>query len=256
MDSMTIKHNKCFGPAFIEIFNIQTNQKEILNHWNKVNLYSKTRGINRFQGLLEILEYVKKYNIYFDGFEEYKSWVLNTKELSEKSLANEIKNVSKNNLLNLALSWSRKVNLSIKGLPVASPFNGVKDAIIELNEVADLLGVSSANFDAVDHEWSKHNIKKYFKVVACQDSGTKSKIIRNALCLGYDRKLTLMVGDALGDYEAAKENGVYFFPIIPKREVYSWKKLKDEGIKKLVNYQFDDNYQKQILDEFLDSLSK
>ena len=141
-------------------------------------------------------------------------------------------------------------------MPVANPFKGVKEAIKDINESADVIGVSSANKEAVDEEWSKHDIKKYFKSIACQDSGSKKNIIHDALLLGYNKNLTIMVGDALGDYKAAKENGIYFFPIIPKREEYSWKKLKDEGLKKLVNYQFDDDYQQQLIDEFFDSLTK
>ena len=256
MDSMTIKHKKCFGPLFLETFNILTHKNEILDYWNDVNLYKQTRGINRFQGLVKGLEYAKTFGYEFEGFEEFKNWVLKTKEFSERLLKEEIEKVSNNSCLKLALEWSKKVNLSIQALPIASPFKGVKEAIKYINESVDVIGVSSANREAVEEEWSKHNIKKYFKAIACQDSGSKKKIIHDALLLGYDRELTIMVGDALGDYKAAKENGIRFFPIIPQREEYSWKKLKDEGIKKLVNYQFDDDYQQQLIDEFFNSLSK
>jgi hypothetical protein len=37
-----------------------------------------------------------------------------------------------------------------------------------------------------------------------------------------------MIGDALGDLKAAKENGVLFFPINPGAEEESWKRFLNE----------------------------
>ena len=51
MDTMDIKHFRCFGPAMVEEWSLTPWQEEILQRWNNTNLYSMTRGINRFQGL-------------------------------------------------------------------------------------------------------------------------------------------------------------------------------------------------------------
>ena len=48
-DSMEIKHKECFTPMFIKHFGLQTVSKYAREVWEFVNLYSKTRGINRFQ---------------------------------------------------------------------------------------------------------------------------------------------------------------------------------------------------------------
>lgn len=51
MDTMTIKHERAFGPALLDIWNLDDIKDDVLNRWNQFNLYEITRGINRFQGL-------------------------------------------------------------------------------------------------------------------------------------------------------------------------------------------------------------
>ena len=56
IDSMDIKHYRCFGPCMVEEWNLSTWNDEILKRWNDINLYTKTRGINRFKGLSMALQ--------------------------------------------------------------------------------------------------------------------------------------------------------------------------------------------------------
>lgn len=254
MDTMTIKHVRCFGPKFIEVFNIKDHKDQILDYWINTNLYQKARGINRFEGLVLAIKYAFKFGYKLEGFEKLDDWVKNTPEFSETLLQAEIDKNPANPALKLAILWSKEVNKAIKTLPLTSTFKGVKETINEFYKVIDFVGVSSANKQAVFEEWERENLLDKFKVVACQDSGSKTQIIKDASLKGYDKKKIIMVGDALGDYKASLNNGVYFFPIIPKMEEYSWKKLKEEGLIKLINNQFDDQYQKEILDEFLSKL--
>lgn len=51
MDTMEIKHKRCFGPCMVDEWNLSNWQKPILKRWNDINLYTMTRGINRFRGL-------------------------------------------------------------------------------------------------------------------------------------------------------------------------------------------------------------
>jgi hypothetical protein len=50
-DSMEIKHKECFAPMFIKHFGLQAVSKYAREVWEFVNLYSKTRGANRFPAL-------------------------------------------------------------------------------------------------------------------------------------------------------------------------------------------------------------
>src|SRR5436309_10698995 len=55
-DSMEIKHKECFTPMFIKHFELQAASKYAREVWDFVNLYSKTRGANRFPALVRALQ--------------------------------------------------------------------------------------------------------------------------------------------------------------------------------------------------------
>src|SRR5437868_4947746 len=59
-DSMEIKHKECFTPMFIKHFNLQAVSKYARETWDFVNLYSKTRGANRFPALSRALKLLAK----------------------------------------------------------------------------------------------------------------------------------------------------------------------------------------------------
>ena len=58
-DSMEIKHKECFAPMFIKHFGLQAVSKYAREVWEFVNLYSKTRGANRFPALSRSLSLLK-----------------------------------------------------------------------------------------------------------------------------------------------------------------------------------------------------
>ena len=60
IDSMDIKHFRCFGPCMVKEWGLEAYEKELLESWNEVNLYSMTRGINRFKGLVKALTEVQE----------------------------------------------------------------------------------------------------------------------------------------------------------------------------------------------------
>lgn len=257
MDTMTIKHNLCFGPCFIKTFDIKEHVEDILNHWNDTNLYTLTRGINRFQGLKEILIYVKdKYQIEFDGNKEFFDWVETTKAFSNDLLKEEILKVEHNYVLKKALEWSIFVNEEIKKLPPSVEFPYVKETLKKLSTFADLLGVSSANKDAVYKEWKEREIFDYFLDVACQDRGSKTAIILQGISLGYDLDKVIMLGDAMGDLKASEDAKCLFYPIIPKNEAESWKKLHDTVSELIKNGSYTKEVARIYIDEFLNYLKK
>lgn len=83
MDTMNYKHIYCFGPIAVKVFNIKE-KEEFLKKWNKINLYSKTRGVNRFVGLSLVFDSINK------PLNDLKAWINSTNELSNKSLEKEI----------------------------------------------------------------------------------------------------------------------------------------------------------------------
>src|SRR5260221_11852108 len=58
-DSMEIKHKECFAPMFIKHFRLQASSKYARETWEFVNLYSKSRGANRFPALSHALNLLR-----------------------------------------------------------------------------------------------------------------------------------------------------------------------------------------------------
>ncbi len=78
MDTMTIKHVRCFGPQLVKEFGLGEWEEPILARWNEMNLYTKKRGMNRFQGLLLMLEEVDARYVKISGLEKLANWVNHT----------------------------------------------------------------------------------------------------------------------------------------------------------------------------------
>src|ERR1700733_10960772 len=57
-DTMELKHKECFIPHIIEFYGLQGISKYAREVAEFVNLYSRTRGINRFPGLIETLRWL------------------------------------------------------------------------------------------------------------------------------------------------------------------------------------------------------
>lgn len=257
MDTMDIKHIKCFGPCMVTEWNLEEWKDSILSKWNEVNLYTLTRGINRFKGLaLALIGINDKYKK-IDGLDEFVRWTKETKELSNESLENEIEK-NDNICLRKALLWSKSVNESINSLSddEKCPFEGVAEGIKEAKKFADVAIVSSANEQAVLDEWKLHGLLEHVDVVLTQNIGSKAYCISKLIEKGYERDNVLMVGDAVGDYESAKSNEVLYYPILVRKEKESWERFTSEALNKFINNTYKEEYQNQLINEFESNLSK
>ena len=239
MDTMNVKHFKCFGPEWIKQYGLEAVQEEGLAYWNDVNLFTTTRGINRFKGLALGLLWAREKGYEIEGLDEFVKWTEEANELSNPALMAYCQKAN-NPCMENALLWSIHVNRAITELPKDDkPFDHVKETMDFMCQQADLTAVSSANGEAVQAEWTKHGLKEDCRVLLSQEAGSKAHCIGELLKLGYDKKNTLMVGDAFGDRDSAFKNGVWFFPIIVNKEGESWERLKNEAFPKLVEGTFD-----------------
>lgn len=239
MDTMNIKHIRCFGPCMVKEWELSEWEQEILERWNEINLYSLTRGINRFKGLSMALSEINEKYRKIDGVEELRVWSETAPELSNSALESII---GTSPVFEKALRWSRSVNEEIEKLPQEEikPFEGVKEAFSLIHESADIAVVSSANPEAVRKEWERFGLLEMVDVVCTQEVGSKSACIKMISEKGYEKDHILMVGDAPGDRKAAEENEVLFYPILVKHEDESWTEFRTTALDKFMKLSYED----------------
>ena len=231
MDTMNCKHFHCFGPCMVDEWELQEWKDAILERWNVVNLFSMTRGINRFKALAVCLAEIDKQYKSITGIDALVHWAETAPALSNDGVAKaaaEAADPDAKLVLSKALSWSKAVNAAIVKLPeeLKVPYDGAKEGLAAAHQFADVAMVSSANRDAVEEEWGKFGLLEHTDIVLAQDIGSKAACIREMLKFGYDLDKVVMIGDAPGDCDAAEKNGVHYYPILVNHEKESW----DEAI--------------------------
>jgi phosphoglycolate phosphatase-like HAD superfamily hydrolase len=253
-DTMELKHKECFIPHIIEHYALQGVSKYAREAAEFVNLYSRSRGINRFPALIETLEWLKpRPEVQARGTAivipaGLLAWMKRETKLANPALEAEVKKTADPDLAQ-ALAWSKAVNETIgrmvMGVP---PFPMVRESLARLSSQADLLVVSATPNEALHREWEEHDLTKYVVAICGQEIGTKKEVLANAH--KYAANHTLMIGDAPGDFQAAQANGTLFFPINPGAEEASWRRFHEEGIDRFLSLRFAGDYQQKLLDEF------
>ena len=231
MDTMNCKHFHCFGPCMVTEWGLEEWKEEILDRWNVINLFSMTRGINRFKGLAMALKEIDGKYKKITGVDALVHWADTAPALSNDGVAKaaaEATDPDAKLVLEKALSWSKAVNAAIVELPeeLKVPYAGAYEGLAAAHQFADVAMVSSANRDAVEEEWGKFGLLEHTDIVLAQDVGSKAACIAAMLKFGYDLDKVVMVGDAPGDCDAAEKNNVYYYPILVNHEKESW----DEAI--------------------------
>ncbi|MEW6155992.1 MAG: HAD family hydrolase [Verrucomicrobiota bacterium] len=258
-DSMEIKHKECFAPMFIKHFNLQPVSKYAREVWEFVNLYSKTRGANRFPALsralnlLRVRPQVVARKVQVPETRAIDEWVARETKLGNATLAAEVRNG--NTALAHVKVWSDAVNAAVedivKGVP---PFPLVCESLEKLNQSADAMCISQTPADALKREWAEHCIDGFVKIIAGQEMGTKTEHLKFAAKGKYAPEKILMIGDAPGDFKAARSNGALFFPIVPGREEDSWKRFYEEGLERFFAGRYAGDYEAELVKEFDASL--
>ena len=254
MDTMDCKHIRCFGPCMVAEWGLQEWEKPILERWNGINLYSMTRGINRFKGLSIALTEIDDQYAPIDHLADLQAWVDSGAAPSNDAIQKAIDETD-SPILKKALSWSKAVNEGINALPegLKKPFPGAKEGLTAAARFADVAIVSSANRDAVLEEWTRFALLDYVDIMLSQDYGSKARCIAEMLKFGYAPDHVLMVGDAPGDQDAAAQNGVYYYPILVRHEAGSWETLRKTGFARLQDGTYGP-FEKERIAAFLENL--
>lgn len=256
MDTMDIKHIQCFGPCMVEEWELSEWKAPILERWNVINLYSMTRGINRFKGLAMALKEINDIYRKIEDVDILNQWVAESPELSNPALERAIVE-NDSVILKKALSWSKSVNERINALSDDEklPFEGVREALEYAHQYCDVAIVSSANRQAVEDEWALYHLLEHVDIMLAQDVGSKAFCIQELLKKGYDKNNVLMVGDAPGDRDAAEKNDVSYYPILVKHEKESWEEFVNIAIGRLIAGSYTGEYEQVKVNQFFENLS-
>ncbi|MCC5928762.1 MAG: hypothetical protein JJU28_05910 [Cyclobacteriaceae bacterium] len=255
-DTMEIKQKECFCPNFIKHFNLQVISKYARETWEFVNLYSQTRGINRFQAVITAIQLLADRpetlarGARLPDIQPLIDWVKKETKLGNPALERYAAEV-KDPRIDMILSWSKAVNVTIEELVFGMPpFPFVVDSLKKVGERADLMVVSQTPLEALTREWEENNIDHMLRTIAGQEHGTKTEHLKFAAVGKYPLEKILMIGDAPGDLKAAKSNDVLFFPINPGHEEDSWERFYNEGIDRFLNGTYKGAYEDALIVEF------
>jgi len=258
-DSMEIKHKECFTPMFVKHHKLQAVSKYAREVWDFVNLYSKTRGANRFPALVRALNLlrerseVKARKVNVPSYPALEDWIKRESKLGNATLAAEVDGGNED--LSHIKIWSDAINEQVSdivhGVP---PFPLLQDTLDKSLNKADMIVISQTPCDALEREWAEHDISKYVEIIAGQEMGTKTEHLKYSALNKYDSNKILMIGDAPGDHKAAKDNKVLFYPIIPGNEEHSWERLYTEALDRFFAGTYEGEYEEKLFSEFDNSL--
>lgn len=263
-DTMEIKHKECFIPQIIRHYNLQAVSSLARETAEFINLYSIHRGVNRFPGLVLMLEWLaRRPEVIQRGIavqvpERLRQWIATESRWGNPALERAIQGRRESGEavaeLEQALAWSEDVNSAVDqmvyGVP---PFPGVRDFLAAANGQAEVVVCSATPRQALQREWSEHQLTPFVRRIYGQEDGSKRELLsRHVADDAADR--CLMIGDSPGDYRAAEAAGCLFFPIEPGAEIDSWRMLCDEGLERFLTGRFSGEYQQQLVRSFFERL--
>lgn len=259
-DTMEIKHKECFTPNIINSWDLQRVSRMAREAAEFVNLYSKWRGLNRFPALIKVFDLLSEREEAVErGYEppqvdSLRKWIEEETRLGNPALAEKV-GQDDDPVLQRALEWSTAVNETIaKIVRNVPPFPHVRESIVKLYDVADIMVCSATPNEALKREWEEHDIAKYVRMICGQEMGSKAEHLRYGAGGKYDKDKVLMIGDAPGDMRSAKANDFLFYPINPGDEAASWKKFHDEAADRFLAGDYAGDYEKKLIDKFLGHL--
>jgi phosphoglycolate phosphatase-like HAD superfamily hydrolase len=255
-DTMEIKQKECFCPNFIQFFALQSVSKYARETWEFVNLYSKSRGVNRFPALVEALHLLsERKEVHARNAEIIQpasliEWIASESKLGNPALEKYVA-LHPDSALENVLKWSKAVNADIEKMVYGiAPFPFVRESLKIVSEKADIMVVSQTPGEALTREWKENKIDQFVRLIAGQEYGSKTEHVAYGAKGKYPDEKILVIGDANGDMKAARANGVLFYPINPGHEEDSWKRFHNEAFRRFIEGQYKGNYENSLVNEF------
>lgn len=228
LDTLKMKHLEIFEPEFVKVFNIQEYREDLLEFWTKINLYSDKRGGNRYEFLLDALDFLEEIDVKVEGIEDYRQFLKSVNKLTLDAVERAEMTFHKEIFLKV-VEWSRNVNNIIYDLSPGKiiVFENAVKALKKIKEKANIIVFSQAPVELVESEWKKAGLAELPDEYYGQEFGNKSEIAAHLLeKYNIPKEKLLIIGDTAEDVKAAEENGCYFHPIMVDDEENCWKDIE------------------------------
>ncbi len=261
-DSMTVKQVQCFHPAFLDQWQLWEHEGPARECLEAVNLYSQTRGQDRFVCLALAVQRMRNHSgipssAVLPDIGDLELWLASGPPFGNGGLESALQGAKGEALrdsesLRRILEWSRAVDERVAELAAIEPFPAAREFIQSACSTSDLIVVSSTPLKALEHEWEGCGLRSYLRFICSKDIGTKVQHLQAATEGGrYELDRVLMVGDAPKDLESAREAGVRFFPVNPGKENDSWALLAAEIYPAFLAGEYSAEREEALVGEFL-----
>jgi phosphoglycolate phosphatase-like HAD superfamily hydrolase len=255
-DTMEIKHKECFCPNTILHWHLQVVSKYVREAWDFVNLYSKSRGVNRFLALIQVMDLLRERkevitrNANIPDITSVIEWTNKESKLGNPTLEKYAAEVN-DPVIDQALRWSKAINADISEMVHdIPPYPLMKESLEKLSNRADAMVISSTPVEALEREWTENGMDGMVRIIAGQEHGSKKEHLALGARGKYPDDKILMIGDAPGDMKAAKSNSVLFYPINPGHEEDSWQRFYEEAMDKFFSGTYAGGYEQELIREF------
>jgi phosphoglycolate phosphatase-like HAD superfamily hydrolase len=255
-DTMEIKQRQCFHGLIARMWDLVPVEPLLRETAEFVNLYSQSRGSNRFVALLRTLDLlrdrpeIQAAGIAVPPMDALRQWIDDETQLGNPALETRVAATGDPELRQV-LDWSKAVNGEVERIVKhVPPFERVRDCLAKMGALADIVVVSQTPTEALVREWEMNGMMDAVSFIAGQELGTKSEHIAMATHDRYPPAHILMIGDAPGDGRAAKDNGACFFPINPAHEEASWQLLYDEAFDTFIAGAYAGDYERALIERF------
>jgi phosphoglycolate phosphatase-like HAD superfamily hydrolase len=255
-DAMDIKHKECFTPNTIKHWRLQAVSSLARQTAEFVNLHSTWRGQNRWIALVTVFDLlaarpeVIERAVEVPTGDALRRFIASGYPLSDNGIrayAAEHPDPE----LDRAVAWSDGVNAAIAEMVVGvPPFRYVRESLQAMQRSVDLMVVSATPVEALEREWAEHGLAEYMDLIAGQEAGTKAQHLQEAAKGRYADDHILLIGDAPGDRDAARSQGVCYYPINPGQEAASWRRFHDEALPRFLSGTYAGAYAEGLVAEF------
>jgi phosphoglycolate phosphatase-like HAD superfamily hydrolase len=259
-DTMEIKHKLVFQPIAIRLWDLEPVADSFNTISETIHLYSAHRGTNRFQGLALICERLVARSAYarkaLDGHEALREFINSGDQLSSAAL-DAYNRIRRSDFLDKVLDWSRTCDAHYATIMESrgnAPYPNVRPCLARASLRATIMVISSSSHETLIKDWRDAGLLSLTSGVAGQEMGSKAVQLKNLLPERHDRSRALMVGDALGDLEAAQASGILFYPIIAGAERSSWHLFQSEALDRFFQGHYAGDYERALIATFQEAL--